>query len=221
MIAARKSRRVTTSKLRESEVKSRTDAWEMVTRHVQDRGLRRHMLAVSAAMEAYAHKLGEDPDYWATIGLLHDFDWEIHPNLDEHPGEGAPILRAEGWDEETIRVILSHYTEGTGVEREKPVDFALMACDEITGLIIATTLVKPSHNIADVSLSSIRKKWKDRRFAAGVDRDDVTQMTADFSRACFDGQLELWDHIGNVLAAMQGAAADLELDGRLARPQSQ
>lgn len=199
-----------------NSVKTREDAWDVVQRHVTERGLRRHMLAVSAAMADYAWRLGEDAEYWAAVGLLHDFDWEIHPNLNEHPMKGADILRAEGWDEETIRVILSHYTEGTGVEREKPIDFTLMACDEITGLIIATTLVKSSRDIAEVSVSSIRKKWKDRRFAAGVDRDDVTAVVADFSRECFGGQLELWDHIGNVLAAMQAAAPELELDGRLA-----
>lgn len=199
-----------------SDVKSRDDAWQLVTRYVQDRGLRRHMLAVSAAMRAYAEQLSHDADYWATVGLLHDFDWEIHPDLDRHPIAGAGILRAEGWDEETIRVILSHYTEGTGVAREKPIDFALMACDEITGLIVATTLVRASRNIAEVTTDSLRKKWKDKRFAAGVDREDVTAATADFSRVCFKGTLELWEHIGNVLAAMQVAAAELELDGRLA-----
>ncbi len=197
-------------------MKSYADAWETVCRYVGDRGLRRHMQAVSAAMCFYAERLGADPEEWATIGLLHDFDWEIHPGLDEHPMKGALILRAEGWDEETIRVILSHYTEGTGVERAKPVDFALLACDEITGLIIAATLVKPSRDIAETSVASIRKKWKDRRFAAGVDREHVTEVTADFSRVCFDGGLELWGHIENVLTAMQGAAAELELDGRLA-----
>lgn len=197
-------------------MKNRADAWELVCRYVQDRGLRRHMLAVSAAMGAYARQLGEDEAYWQTVGLLHDFDWEIHPNLDEHPIKGADVLRDESWDEETIRVILSHYTEGTGVEREKPIDFALMACDEITGLIIATTLVKSSRNIADVSLDTIRKKWKDRRFAAGVDRDEVVAITEAFSRACFGGRLDLWTHVDNVLVAMKGAAVELELDGRLA-----
>ena len=194
----------------------RSDAWELVCEFVQDGGLRRHMLAVSAAMGWYAQELGQDVAYWETVGLLHDFDWEIHPDLNQHPTEGSKILRARGWDEETIRVILSHYTEGTGVEREKPIDFALLACDEITGLIIATTLVRPSKNIAEVKLSSIRKKWKDRRFAAGVDRDHVTEVTADFSRECFDGSLELWTHIQNVLTAMQAQAEVLELDGRLA-----
>jgi len=194
----------------------RSDAWELVCEFVQDGGLRRHMLAVSAAMGWYAQELGQNVAYWETVGLLHDFDWEIHPDLNQHPTEGSKILRERGWNEETIRVILSHYTEGTGVEREKPIDFALLACDEITGLIIATTLVRPSKNIAEVKLSSIRKKWKDRRFAAGVDRDHVTEVTADFSRECFDDSLELWTHIQNVLTAMQVQAEVLELDGRLA-----
>lgn len=216
MIAERREVKARSLNLQMENNKTRQDAWETVCRYVQEHGLRRHMLAVSTAMVDYARRLDEDPDYWGTVGLLHDFDWEIHPNLGEHPGKGADILRAEGWDEETIRVILSHYTEGTGVEREKPIDFALLACDEITGLIIATTLVKPSRDIADVTTSTLRKKWKDRRFAAGVDRDDVTAMVADFSRECFGGQLELWEHIDNVLAAMREDAAELELDGRLA-----
>lgn len=196
-------------------MKTRDQAWELVCEFVQDVGLRRHMLAVSAAMRFYADKLGQDANYWEVVGLIHDFDWEIHPDLDRHPIKGADILRQRGWDEATIRTILSHYTEGTGVEREKPIDFALLACDEITGLIIATALVRPSKNIADVKLKSIRNKWKDRRFAAGVEREHVEEVTADFSRVCFDGQLDLWTHIGNVLTAMQGTADVLDLDGRL------
>ena len=195
---------------------NREAAWNLVCEFVQDEGLRRHMLAVAAAMRWYAGQLGEDPDYWEVVGLVHDFDWEVHPDLDRHPIEGSKIMRERGWDEAIIRTVLSHYTEGTGVEREKPIDFALLACDEITGLVIATALVRPSKNIADVKLKSIRKKWKDRRFAAGVDRDHVVEVTADFSRACFDGQLDLWTHIGNVLTAMQGDAERLELDGRFA-----
>lgn len=194
---------------------NRNEALRIVREYVKNENLVRHMLAVEAAMRFYADLFGEDVETWGITGLLHDFDWEIHPNLNEHPIKGADILRAEGWDEESIRIILSHYTEGTGVEREKPIDFALMACDEITGLIIATTLVKSSRNIAEVTTDSLRKKWKDRRFAAGVDRDDMAAVTADFSRECFGGTLELWDHIGNVLGAMQAAAAELELDGRL------
>ncbi len=197
--------------------KTPEEAWQLVTEFVQDEGLRRHMLAVSAAMQGYAARLGEDVIYWGVVGLIHDFDWEIHPNLDEHPIKGAAILRARGWDEETIRTILSHYTAGTGVERVRPIDFALLACDEITGLITATTLVRPSKNIADVTMKSLRGKWRDARFAAGVDRAHMAEVTADFSRACFAGQLELWQHIENVLTAMQQQAAQLGLDGRLSQ----
>jgi putative nucleotidyltransferase with HDIG domain len=184
-------------------MKGRDEAWELVCEFVKDEGLRRHMLAVGAAMGWYARELNEDAGRWETVGLLHDFDWEIHPDLERHPIEGAKILRERGWDEETIRTILSHFTEGTGVERERPIDFALLACDEITGLIIATALVRPSRDVADVELKSVRKKWKDRRFAAGVDREHVEEVTADFSRVCFDGRLDLWTHVGNVLGAMK------------------
>lgn len=197
--------------------KSADDAWGLVQEYVKDEGLRRHILSVATAMHFYAGLLDEDQAYWESVGLLHDFDWEIHPDLDQHPMDGAPILRQRGWDEETIRIVLSHYTEGTGVEREKPIDFALLACDEITGLIIATALVRPSKDIGEVELKSIKKKWKDRRFAGGVDRDHVEAVTADFSRVCFEGKLDLWSHVGNVLVAMQGRAALLALDGRLAQ----
>ena len=194
----------------------RDQAWEIVQEFVQDTGLRRHMLSVGAAMKWYAEKLGGDPDYWEAVGIVHDFDWEIHSDLDRHPIEGSKILRERGWDEEIIRTVLSHYEEGTGVPRTQPIDFALLACDEITGLIVASTLVRPSKNIGDVKIKSIKKKWKARNFAAGVDRDHVMEVTADFGRECFDGKLELWEHIGNVLTAMQAEAELLELDGRLA-----
>ena len=194
----------------------RETTWQLVTEHVQDAGLRRHMLSVEAAMRPYARRLNEDEEHWGVVGLIHDFDWEIHPTLPDHPVKGAEILRRRGVDERIVRTVLSHYTQGTGVERQQPVDFALLACDEVTGLIIATALVRPSKDIRDVAVKSIRKKWKDRAFAAGVDRDQVEAATADFSRSCFDGQLELWEHVGNVLTAMQGVAGDLDLDGRLA-----
>lgn len=197
-------------------IPTREQAWDLVCEFVSDDGLRRHMLSVASAMRWYADQMNEDADYWEVVGLIHDFDWEIHPDLDRHPIKGADILRERGYDAELIRTILSHYTAGTAVHREKPVDFALLACDEITGLIIATTLVRPSRNIADVKIKSIRKKWKDRRFAAGVDRAHVEAATADFSHACYNGELALWDHVGNVLRAMQANAAVLTLDGRLA-----
>ena len=192
----------------------RSTAWELVTEHVPDAGLRRHMLAVEAAMRGYANKFSEDPDRWGMVGLVHDFDWQIHPTLEDHPAKGAAILRERGFDEPFIRTILSHNTAATGVERENPIDFALLACDEVTGLIVACVLVRPSKDIRDMAVKSVKKKWKDKAFAAGVDRPHVESATADFSRACFDGKLELWTHVGNVLEAMQDAADILELDGQ-------
>ncbi|MEA2693492.1 MAG: hypothetical protein QOJ16_2879 [Acidobacteriota bacterium] len=193
----------------------RQAAWELMTANVQAQGLRRHMLAVEAAIRWYAVKLKEDPDVWGLAGLLHDWDWEIHPTLEQHPAAGIRTLRERGADEAVVQAILSHNTAGTGVERAKPLDFALLACDEVTGLIIAAALVRPSKDVREVEVKSIKKRWKERAFAAGVDRDHVEAVTADFSRVCFDGKLELWEHVGNVLEAMKGAAAELDLDGRL------
>jgi putative nucleotidyltransferase with HDIG domain len=194
----------------------REAAWQTVVEHVGDPGLRRHMLAVEAAMRAYATRLGEDPETWGLAGLLHDFDWEVHPSLERHPAEGAPILRARGCPEEVVQAILAHNTVGTGVERSRPMDFALLACDEITGLIIAAALIRPAKDVRDLKVKSVKRNWKDRRFTAAIDRDHIVEATADFSRVCFDGGLELWEHVGNVLEAMQGVAERLELDGRLA-----
>ncbi len=195
----------------------RQDAWKIVTEFTKNANLIKHMLSVEAAMRTYARKLGQDEELWATVGLLHDFDWEIHPTLDEHPIKGAEILRERGWDEEIVHTVLSHYPFGTGVQPSKLVDFALMACDEITGLITATALVRPSKDIRDVQLKSIKKKWKDRAFAAGVDRDEVEEWTAAFIAATSAlAGWDLWQHTDLVLNAMQSIAADLELDGRLA-----
>lgn len=195
----------------------RDEAWKLVTENVRAAGLRRHMLAVEAAMRGYAERLGGDPDLWGLAGLLHDFDWEIHPDLASHPAEGAPILRRHGCPEAVVQAILSHNTEGTGVERSSPMDFALLACDEITGLVIAASLIRPSKDIREMKLKSVRKRWKERSFAAGVDRAHVEQATAEFSDTCFDGGLELWSHVQNVLESMQSVAAELDLDGRLAQ----
>lgn len=194
----------------------RDEALQLMTKHVQAAGLRRHMLAVEAAVRWYAARLGQDVELWGLAGLLHDYDWEIHPTLESHPRDGVPLLRERGCPEPVVQAILAHNSAGTGVERSAALDFALLACDEVTGLIIAAALVRPSKDVRDVELKSIRKRWKERIFAAGVDREHVEQATADFSRACFDGQLELWQHVDNVLAAMKGVAAELELDGRLA-----
>ena len=194
----------------------RETGWQILIELVKERGLRRHMLAVEAAMRWYAEKLGQDQDLWGLAGLLHDFDWEIHPNERQHPKDGAPILRQRGCPEEVIQAILAHFTKGSGVERKEDMDFALCASDEITGLIIAATLVRPAKDIRLLKVKSVKRSWKDKLFAAGVDRAEVTQSTEDFSQRCFDGKLELWQHVGNVLTAMQGVAVELDLDGRLA-----
>jgi putative nucleotidyltransferase with HDIG domain len=198
----------------------RDAAWQLMTDHVEAAGLRRHMVAVEAAMRFYAVELGDEPETWGLAGLLHDWDWEIHPTLEDHPAKGAPILRQHGCPETVVQAILSHNTAGTGVERSRPIDYALLACDEVTGLVIASSLVRPSKDVRDVKLKSLKKRWKEKAFARGVDRPEVEEATSDFSRVCFDGGLELWQHVQNVLGAMQGAAEQLELDGRLAASHS-
>jgi putative nucleotidyltransferase with HDIG domain len=184
----------------------RSQAWEIVREHVQSDSLRKHMLAVECAMRAYARHFGEDEESWALVGLLHDFDWEIHPSLEQHPMDGAPILRARGVSEEDIRTILSHGPLAAD-DRVSLRDKALFAVDELTGLISAAALVRPSRNVADVEVSSIRKKWKDKAFARGVNREDVEQGAALLN-------VDLWAfHIPLVLKAMQENAAVLGLDG--------
>ncbi len=199
-----------------SSTLDRDSAWQLVESNVQAPGLRRHMVAVEAAMRWYADRLGENQDLWGLAGLLHDFDWEIHPTLADHPAKGVPILKEAGCPEEVIQAILSHNTEGTAVKRRNRMDFALLACDEITGLIIAAALIRPSKDVREVKLKSVKKRWKEKAFAAGVNREEVELATEDFNRACFNGDLELWQHAENVLSAMQEAAVALELDGRLA-----
>ena len=196
----------------------RDTGWQILTEHVQDHGLRRHMLAVEAAMRWYAQELGGDVEHWGLAGLLHDFDWEIHPTTEQHPKDGAPILRQRGCPEDVIQAILAHNTEGSGVERSTVMDFALCACDEITGLIIAATLVRPAKDIRLIKVKSVKRNWKDKLFTAAVDRDEVSRAIEDFSGAAYDGKLELWQHVSNVLTAMQGVAESLDLDGRLAAP---
>jgi putative nucleotidyltransferase with HDIG domain len=189
---------------------NRETALAIVTEYTKNESLVRHMLAVEAAMRAYARKYGESEEDWGRVGLLHDFDWEIHPTLDAHPMKGMPILRERGVAEEDIRTILSHAAEAAGVPRETLRDKALYAVDELTGLITAVALVKPSKNIADVEVKSIRKKWKDRAFAAGAKREDIEE-------GCAALGVDLWEeHVPLVLAAMQGIALDLGLDGRAA-----
>ena len=194
----------------------RSKALAIVEEFVQDKGLRRHMLATEAAMRGYAVRLGQDPELWGLAGLLHDFDWEIHPTSEKHPVEGAPILRARGVPEEVVQAILTHNPAGSGQHPQKPIDFALMACDEITGLIIAASLVRPAKDVRQLAVKSVQRNWKDKLFCAAVDRHEIELATRAFSAACFEGSLELWQHVGHVLESLQAIAIELELDGRLA-----
>ena len=148
---------------------NREQALAIVNEFIKNENLVRHMLAVEAAMRFYAQKFGEDEELWGVTGLLHDFDWEIHPTLDEHPQAGVPILRERGVPEEIIRAIQSH-ADHTGVQRQSQMEKALFACDEITGLITAVALVRPSRSLEDLQVKSVKKKWKDKSFAAGANR---------------------------------------------------
>jgi len=181
----------------------REEALEIVREHVKNENLVRHMLAVEAAMRFYAQKLDGDVELWGLAGLLHDFDWEIHPTLGEHPQAGIQILKERGVPKEIQRAILSH-ADHTGVPRESIMEKALFACDEITGLITAVALVRPSRSLSDLKVKSVRKKWKDKSFAAGADRGEMERGAADFG-------VELTEHIGNVIEAMLGIAPALGL----------
>jgi predicted hydrolase (HD superfamily) len=165
------------------------------------------MFCVEAALRFYAEKFGEDVEAWGLLGLLHDFDWEIHPTLEEHPTAGAPILRERGVDEDIIQDILSHGVD-TGVPRDTLRRKALFACDEITGLVTAVALVRPSHSLLDLEVKSVKKKWKDRAFAAGANRDEIEESAAEFG-------VDLWEHVGNVILAMRKIAPELGLVGNV------
>lgn len=186
---------------------NRDEALQIVHAYVKNENLVRHMLAVESAMRFYAVKFGEDPDLWGITGILHDFDWEIHPTLEEHPLAGVPILRERGVPEEVVRAILSH-ADHTGVPRETLMQKALYACDEVTGLITAVALVRPSRSLFDLEASSVKKKWKDRAFAAGANREEIAKAAQEFN-------IELWEHVGNVIVAMRTIAPELGLVGSL------
>lgn len=179
----------------------RAEALAIVHEYVQNQNLVRHMLAVEAAMRFYAEKLGEDPETWGITGLLHDFDWEIHPTAEQHPQDGVLILRERGVPENILRAILSHGNH-TGVPRVTKMEKALNACDEITGLIIAVALVRPSHSLEDLAASSVKKKWKDKAFAAGANREEIAQGAQEFG-------VDLWEHVDNVIHAMRRIAPEL------------
>jgi putative nucleotidyltransferase with HDIG domain len=183
----------------------RQQALTILDEYIENENLKRHMLAVEAAMRDYAPDYQGDPDTWGLAGLLHDFDWEIHPNAEQHPMQGAPLLRQRGVPEEIVECILSHAEDGP-VPRTTPMQKVLYACDELTGLITAVALVRPSRSLHDLKVKSVKKKWKDARFAAAVNREDIERGVADLG-------LDLWEHVGRVIQAMRTVAADLDLDG--------
>lgn len=185
----------------------RKEALNIVEEFVKNRGLINHMLCVEAAMRWYAEKLDQDVEKWGLTGLLHDFDWEIHPTMEEHPTAGAPILRERGISEEIIQAIISHGHE-TGVPRDTLMRKALYACDEITGLITAVALVRPSKSLYDLKTKSVKKKWKDRSFAAGANREEISEGVEGF-------EVELWEHTTNVIMAMRNIAPEIGLAGNL------
>jgi putative nucleotidyltransferase with HDIG domain len=181
---------------------TRERAWETLTRHTKSEALLRHALAVEASVRAYARKFGEDEELWGVTARRHDFDWEMHPTLDQHPQDGAPILREEGYPEEVIEGVLSH-AEHLALPRDTPLKKTLFACDELSGFIHACGLVRPD-GIATLEPKSVKKKLKQPSFAAGVSRDDVYEGAELL-------ELDLDEHITNVIAALQPIAGELGL----------
>jgi len=186
---------------------TRDEALALVREYVKNENLVKHMLAVEATMRFYAEKFGEDVEKWELAGLLHDFDWEIHPSLEGHPQDGAPILRERGVPEEIVRAVLSH-ADHTGIPRQTRMEKALYACDEVTGLITAVALVRPSRSLLDLEPASVKKKWKDKTFAAGANRAEIEKAASEFG-------IELWEHVGNVILAMRRIAPELGLVGNV------
>jgi putative nucleotidyltransferase with HDIG domain len=189
----------------------REAAWCLLTEFTQSESLRRHALAVEACMRAYARKLGDNEELWGVVALLHDFDYEKYPSLDDHPYKGSEILEARGWPEQIRRAILSH-AEYTGVTRDTAVEKALFACDELAGFITAVALVKPGKSLAEVDAKSVQKKMKDKAFARSVSRADIVNGAADLG-------VDLEPHIAFCIEAMKGIADRLGLDGSAARVQ--
>jgi putative nucleotidyltransferase with HDIG domain len=192
----------------EVEFMNRDEAWAIVQEYTKSDSLRRHMLSVEVAMGAYAERFGEDVDLWRVVGLLHDFDYERYPDvaLEGHPVMGSKILREKGVSEEIIRAILSHAEEITGVEPSTLLEKTLVAVDELTGFIVAVALVRPSKSILDVTVKSIKKKWKDKTFASPVNREEIVHRAEALG-------VPLDEHMQIVLSAMQKDAELLGLAG--------
>ncbi|HEV2878413.1 MAG TPA: HDIG domain-containing protein [Candidatus Eremiobacteraceae bacterium] len=187
----------------EQHTPPRDDAWALVCKNVQNPALRRHMLAVETAMRAYARKLGADEERWAVVGLLHDFDWEIHPTAEEHPELGCRMLEDLGYPADIVKAIRGHATY-LGVPRDTQMAKALFACDEICGFLTAVVAVRPSKAIRDVPVQSVRKKLKDKSFAANVNREEVVQAAEEFG-------VPLDEHIAFLIAALSENATALGL----------
>jgi len=187
---------------------NREDAYKLLTEFTKNKNLIKHALAVEASMRAYAKKFGGDEQEWAIVGLLHDFDYEIHPTAEEHPSKGADILRERGYSEKIVRAVLSHANH-MGLTRETPMEKALYAVDEMSGFITAVTLVRPNKSIMEVKPKSVRKKIKDKAFARQVSRDDLVDSAELLG-------IELNQHIAFVVEAMTGVATELGLDGSAA-----
>ena len=182
---------------------SREDAWQTLTEWTQNESLRRHALAVEACMRWYARHLGEDEELWGNTGLLHDFDYERHPDAPDHPQVGMSHLREKGWPEALIHAIGGH-AEYLGIPRESRLDQMLFAVDELSGLIVATALIRPSRSLADVTVDSILKNFRKTAFARGVNREDVAKGVEEIG-------IPLEQHAANCLAAMQAASPQLGL----------
>jgi putative nucleotidyltransferase with HDIG domain len=181
---------------------TREQAWETLTKYTQSEALRRHALAVEAAVGWYARRFDEDEEFWRATALLHDFDYEVHPTLDKHPQDGAPLLREEGYPEELIEAVLSH-AEHLSMPRDTPLKKTLFACDELAGFVHACGLVRPD-GIATLEPKSVRKKLKQPSFAAGVHRDEVYRGAEELG-------LDLDEHIRNVIEALRPIAGQIGL----------
>jgi putative nucleotidyltransferase with HDIG domain len=184
---------------------NRESAWGLLTEYTPSESLRKHAMAVEACMRAYARKRGEDDEKWGITGLLHDFDYERWPSMEDHPFRGNEILTRVGYPEDIRRAILSH-ADYSGVKRETPMEKTLYACDELAGLITAAALVKPNKSLAEVDAKSIRKKMKDKAFARSVNREDIVNGAADLG-------VDLDEHIRFCIEAMRGIAQELGLAG--------
>lgn len=190
----------------------RAQALTLVHKFVKNKNLINHMLAVETAMSFYSHLLDQsESNLWRLAGLLHDFDWEIHPTIEQHPAAGEIILIESSVPQPVIRAIQSH-ADHTGIPRITLMEKALYACDEVTGLITAVALVRPSRSLYDLTSSSVKKKWKDRAFAAGANRIEISKGAEDF-------RIDLWDHVDNVILAMRDIAPEIDLAGNLNREQ--